>query len=1058
MRDQIIREQGIRRPGRLSFILKFAIVAGLFSVSPLGAETLRFSNIDQTGAYHGAEDTSIHSNEPEVSRGGSPRLAVGASEKTLLRFSGLPLPASTRIKQASITLFLEKIEGDWKGAEVVVYAVAPAAAGWSAGQADGKAENGATSWDHLLYSEIKNIQTGLPMHTPMAGKKGFSEPGKDYLPEPLSRIKLESNDANLRISLPLSDPELVKSWQENKVLNGGFLLVVEGLPPNSSARAWFSSSESGQANQRPALVLETEKENVSSPVVNGGAVAGGIRYSLKEAGLVSLAIYNGQGQVVRELLHAAERTAGPHEEAWNGLDEAGQKVPPGSYSWKLLRTQGLQAEYLMTLGLSVDFFNLWPGNHVGVTGLAVDATGVYFGSGCSEARGFVMKATADGTRLWSVNQNWFEAWQGPHSLAVDGNNLFLMQENYNIVKLPADRGGSGPIWDLVYDKTKPKDRPASTREDGGWVKMKLGQAGETAAVDLAAGQGKLVMSYELFNCIRWISQENGKVLKEIKVREPLGVAIDPQGRALVISEGQILSFNEGSDSGIPLIRANQLDSPWRVSVNPANGEIWVAERGTSQQVKRFSADGKLLKTFGAKGGRPAQGLYDGQAGFRNVNSLAPAPDGSFWITEAFSAPRRLAHFDRDGKLIREWYGPQMYANRASADPSDPTLVWMDSMWGELIQARVDYAQKTWKVLATYSYMNPLQPRYRHENGMWFVGHANGKTYLAKETEPNVLMVDEPGRRLVPMFKVGNAFYPGGNAGWQIPPELRPPESPWPGQTSAEPKPPAPWDFIWSNQTGGTRISLSEMTFGRELFAFPHHGFVRPDLTYVTALNISWKEGNSPWIRKGGPSIFKPSGYSAVGVPEYHLEEAGNLPLKMPDYLGPIRALWENAEGDIFTAHNATKSRSGQGPFGVGKTASGLAGNYVAKWNAAGDLRWAVGRHSATANTGPGEVRNFYRMAGSANGCIAVNDIDYGMVHVWDQDGLWVGRLMDHGLVTPSIPKDAYELCGENFGGYLFKNSRDGQVYFLGGSYNATPVYRITGWDKFERQQGGLELK
>jgi len=1014
------------------------------------ADTVRLSNSDQIGAYHGTEDTTIKSTAPEASFGGAATLEAGSSEKALIRFSLSSLAAGTKVDQAALELNLERLAGDWSNAELVVYPISVAAGGWSAGKANGQPENGATCWNYLLYSETRNIQTGLPMHTPMAGQKGFSQAGTDYVATPLARIKLAGHAANMRVSIPLSDAKVVQGWIGNPASNPGLLLVVEG---GADASATFSSSKSPDEKSRPVLVLETEGSSATAPTPTGGTAGPNtIHYELKEAGLISLNVYNAQGQVVRELLHAAERSAGPHDESWDGLDEAGQSAPAGNYSWKLLQTQGLKAEYLMTLGLSVDFFNLWPGNHVGVTGLAVDDTGVYLGSGCSEARGFVMKMAPDGTRLWTVNKNWFEAWQGPHSIAVDNNRAFLMQENYDIACVSADKGDSGPIWNLAYDKSKPKDRPASTRDDGGWDKMKLGQAGETAAVDLAAGKGKLVMSYENFGCIRWINEANGVVVKEIKVNAPLGVAIDNDGRALVISDGQVLGFRDSDEFGATVIGADKLTSPWRLSVNRTNGEIWVAERGTSQQVKRFSPDGKLLQTYGALGGRPAQGLYDGQVGFRKINSIAAAPDGSFWIAEAFAAPRRIAHFSADGKLIREWYGPQMYANRASTDPDDPSIVWLDSMWGEVIQAKVDYANKTWKPLATYSYMNPLQERYHHEAGMWFVRHANGHTYLAKETEPDVFMVDEPGRRLVPMFKVGDAFYPGGDPGWRIPPELRPAQDPWPGQTSPQPSPPEPWNLVWWGKKGDGIISPSDIIFGRELYVFPHHSYVLPDLTYLTSVAVSWKDADNAWHREGGPSLLHPT-FSPAGAPGYDMKQAGNLPLQIPAWLGAPRCFWQDADGDIFTAHNTVKSRAGKGPFGVGKTASGLGGNFVAKWGADGSLKWAVGQHAAVAQAGPGEARSLYRMAGSVKGCIAVNDIDNSMVHVWDQDGLWVGRLLDHGLVTPAIPQDAYVMCGENFGGFLFENSQDGQIYFLGDSYNATPVYRITGWDQFQRQSG-----
>lgn len=1044
---------------RMMRCLWILIVVGLigWGTDRVSAETLRFINADRAGGYHGVEDTTIKASQPEASFGGAPFLQVGSDEKALLRFGAASTSEKVEVESASLDLTLEKLDGDWQGVELVVYAVAPAAGGWNAGRANGAPENGATCWNELLYSEIKNVQTGLPMHTEMVGQKGFGRAGSDYLPQPLGRVKLSGMTMPVHITIPISNKAMVQGWLDKSASNSGLLLVAEGQRSGSVVRATFDSSESTREENRPALVLQIKKATPDSGSVSGSGV-GRIHYELKKPGFISLAIYNEKGQVVRELLHGADQAAGMHDETWDGLDEAGQKVGEGRYSWKLLQTQGLKAEYLMTLGLSVDFYNLWPGNHIGVTGLAVDESGVYLGSGCAEAPGFVLKMTASGERLWTLNRYWYEEWQGPHSLAVDGKYVYLMQENYDVIRLASDKGTAGPIWDLVYDKTKPKDRPLSRRADGGWVQMKLGKGRETAAVDLAAGEGRLVMSYENFDCLRWIDPKWGKSLREVKVKEPLGVAIDKQGRALVVSEGQVLAFPFESDNPTLLIPAERLTSPWRLSVNRNTGEIWVAERGVSQQVKCFSPNGKLLKTFGKLGGRPEQGLYDGAIGFREINSIAAAPDGSFWISEAFTAPRRVAHFDADGKLIKEWYGPQMYANRASADPADPSLVWMDSMWGELIQAKVDYTKKTWSVRATYSYMNPLQPRYRHENGMWFVAHANGKTYLAKETEPNVMMVDEKERRLIPMVQLGVAYYPGGNAEWKIPKEFRPLEDPWPGQTAPAPTPIAPWNFIWTNTDGSDAVLPKDVKFGRELYAFSHHGFVRPDLTYVTSAMISWKDTDNVWQRKNGGTILKSTGFSAAGVPNYDWSQFGNIPLQVPDFMGPIRCVWEDANGDLFTAHNALKTRSGKGPFGVGKTAAGWGGNYVAKWGQDGTLKWVVGHHAAGAKAQPGEARSFYRMAGSVKGCIAVNDIDYSMVHVWDQDGLWVGRLMDNGLVNDSIPQSAYGLCGENFGGYLFENREDGAIYFLGGAANASAVYRITGWDQFERQQGAVEFK
>src|SRR5262249_9427200 len=155
---------------------------------------------------------------------------------------------------------------------------------------------------------------------------------------------------------------------------------------------------------------------------------------------------------------------------------------------------------------------------------------------------------------------------------------------------------------------------------------------------------------------------------------------------------------------------------------------------------------------------------------------------------------------------------------------------------------------------------------------WFISHANGKTYLAKETGPCVYEVDEPGRRLIPIYKVGAAFYPGGNAGWQIPPELQPQESPWPGQTSPEPKPPAPWHYVWYDPSGKGNISPANITFGRELIVFPHQSYVRPDLTYITDAEVSWKDPQNIWHRGGGSSVLHPSAKEGQAFPDYDLDQ------------------------------------------------------------------------------------------------------------------------------------------------------------------------------------------
>ena len=110
---------------------------------------------------------------------------------------------------------------------------------------------------------------------------------------------------------------------------------------------------------------------------SAGSAAIPIQYQLPSAARVSMLITDSNGKVVRELLHAAPRPKGVNTETWDGLNDRGRPAPPGKYNWKLLSTQGLKAEYLLTLGTNpAPAWDPWPGNHGGVRSLATDALGV----------------------------------------------------------------------------------------------------------------------------------------------------------------------------------------------------------------------------------------------------------------------------------------------------------------------------------------------------------------------------------------------------------------------------------------------------------------------------------------------------------------------------------------------------------------------------------------------------------------------------------------------------------------------------------------------------------
>jgi hypothetical protein len=60
-----------------------------------------------------------------------------------------------------------------------------------------------------------------------------------------------------------------------------------------------------------------------------------IRYELPHSEVVSLAVYDISGRVVRGLVNGEPRGAGPHVVPWDGRDDAGQQVASGVYFYRL---------------------------------------------------------------------------------------------------------------------------------------------------------------------------------------------------------------------------------------------------------------------------------------------------------------------------------------------------------------------------------------------------------------------------------------------------------------------------------------------------------------------------------------------------------------------------------------------------------------------------------------------------------------------------------------------------------------------------------------------------
>jgi len=104
--------------------------------------------------------------------------------------------------------------------------------------------------------------------------------------------------------------------------------------------------------------------------------------------------------MVRSLLTGCPMPKGKHEVSWDGLDRYGHPLPSGTYTWKMLATDGLRSEFITQVGQNVE--PVWEratGNHQPPNAAAIDATGLYRQGSVNEGAHWGVKTDLNGRTL-----------------------------------------------------------------------------------------------------------------------------------------------------------------------------------------------------------------------------------------------------------------------------------------------------------------------------------------------------------------------------------------------------------------------------------------------------------------------------------------------------------------------------------------------------------------------------------------------------------------------------------------------------------------------------------
>ena len=520
------------------------------------------------------------------------------------------------------------------------------------------------------------------------------------------------------------------------------LLVISGLALIAGCRSVFKESKPERekplatesistavaaSNSKQTLpeAREWSFDNLSVvwQEVPSSNIPGEITFSLVRDGKVSLAVYKKDGgKMLRELLRGADRQAGKHSVSWDGRDRFGQPVPPGTYEWKLLFTEGFPAEFIMRLGINPPsaIWDSWVGDHLPVTAIASDETGLYLASYFSESSEMIIKQTLDGKQRLRNSRQWYDGNE-LQSLGIADNKLFGLTRSGNIRQLNRETLAIEQTWPLY--KTPP----------GAFINPN----------DLAARGSILAVTDVDKNAIHVLNSQNGRIKYSIPVTNPQTVEVSSDGSIFVGNENSILQIPPNARTA--RVAIENLLKPQRIAIDPKNGNIFVAEGDGSFQIKKFDKNFRLLATFGRQGGR-LPGLYN-PADFISASDLLADGNGNVFIVEP-DLPKRVALVNgKDGSILSEWFGGHAFFNAAYINSIDPSDVWFESRNNGLIRMKVDYDRKTWNVHSVYNTI----PSFGGAQGgspyiRWFIRHAKGNIYLVS-SDLKVFKVDEKNRQL-----------------------------------------------------------------------------------------------------------------------------------------------------------------------------------------------------------------------------------------------------------------------------------------------------------------------
>ncbi|MBN2475476.1 MAG: hypothetical protein JXB62_12770 [Pirellulales bacterium] len=797
-----------------------------------------------------------------------------------------------------------------------------------------------------------------------------------------------------------------------------------------------------------------------------------IKFTLPEAGVVTLVIEGPEDRRVRNLVSETPFPAGESTAWWDGSDDLlrdpqaashglyhipARFVAPGTYKVRGLWHKPLRLHYEFSIynagkpaWPTADGTGCWLTTHTPPTSMAVvpgtrtddGKPLIFMGAFVAEGGHGVQWLHEDGSKLGG--QHWVGGnWTGAPTLAVDlGDNAVADHLCY-----------IGSIWEgelRLTAKTRSfRDDPVFVQKLGNALRMRSDDRSELNVPPplegfdggdkihvlggIAACDGLLVCSLVRQNALLIVDIKKGKATNRIALPNPRGVCFDSRGRLLVLSGKQLVRFTVLSGKPETLITGG-LDDPRHVAVN-ADGDFLITDRGGSHQVKVFSPVGTQIGTIG-KPAPPAVGPYD-PLHMNNPNGLAVDTQGRVWVAECDNYPRRVSVWRADGKLVRAFYGPTEYGGGGVLDPRDRSRFYYKGM-----EFRLDWKTGTDSLVRVFARPDPLlaahygpyspdTPLYpAAEEGRRYFTSCYTHTPTHGDDVAFLWLDGQEKARLVAAFGSAHSWSVLREAAFR---------SRWPEGTKPEEERPRPEEataFAWTDGNEDGRPQPAEVQFVKALC---RGVTVMDDLSVVVS-------------RFDERNVRFPATFDGAGMPHYALAK--------PESLG--------AAGGRSPSSGGNQSLAEPGGWTINTNASEPFSPYSLGGKFKGEPRWSYpsawpglhASHEAAVPDRPGLVVGHTRLLGGwvqgrAGPMFCING-NMGNMYLITADGLFVSTLFHDIRLRPNwaapvavrnMDVTDVSLHDENFWPSITQTP-DGKVFLVDGG--RTSLVRVDGLETLAR--------